>query len=168
MITIYIIAGLCLFLFVIFLIVGFTTKQEYLISRNIFIKAPIEQVWSAVTDIIRQIEWRKDIQKIEIKDNDNSNMVWVEIPHKGSPITQKVTTFDENRLFETTIVPSSIYQGSRKIDFSHSQAGTTLRLTESISIKNPLKRPLSKMAKKLEERMNIYQIDLKNYLEKED
>lgn len=156
---------LFLLLFIIFFIIGVSTKQKHEISRNVFIKAPIDQVWSAATDVIRQIEWRKDIQKIEIKDNDDVNMVWVEIPHDGDSVSYRVIRSKVNAYFDTVVVPSSIYLGSREINFTHSHAGTTIRVTESISVKNPLKRPFSKMAKKLEERANHYQNDLKSYLE---
>lgn len=165
MMILYTLVALFLLLFIIFFIIGISTKQKHSISRNIFIKAPIDEVWSAATDVIRQIEWRKDIQKIEIKDNDDANMVWVEIPNSGDSVSYRVTRSKVNTYFDTVIVPSSIYLGHREINFTHSRAGTTMRITESISVKNPLKRPFSKMATKLEERVSHYQNDLKSYLE---
>ena len=152
--------------FVIFLLVGILTQEEQSLSRNIFIKAPLDDVWELVTDIVRHIEWRDNLQKIEIKDNNEEQMVWVEIPKHGEPSSYKVVNLKVNTLFEAEIIPTSIYSGSIKIDFTSSRAGVTLRITETIAVKRILRRPFAKMWQKLEAHANQYQTNLKHYFEK--
>ena len=161
----YTLVLLLLLAIVLFLIIGISMKKEHRISRNVFIKAPLDQVWNAVTDIVRQIEWRTDLQKIELKESTDGCMVWAEISKSGSVSTQRVLNAQENKLFETEILPTSIYSGYSITEFSPSQAGTTLRITESLCVENPLKRPFARIVKKLELRANQYQKDLKHYLE---
>jgi hypothetical protein len=150
----------------IFLLVGILTQEKQSLSRNIFIKAPLDDVWEVVTDIVRHIKWRDNLQKIEIKDNNEEQMVWVEIPKQGEPSTYKVVNLKVNTLFEADIVPTSIYSGSIKVDFTSSRAGVTLRITETIAVKRILRRPFSKMWQKLEVHANQYQDNLKDYFEK--
>ncbi len=161
----YLVVAVILALFIIYWIIGLLMKKKYTISRNLFIKAPIDRVWETVTDIIRQIEWRKDLQKIEIKDDDGQNMVWMEIPKEGESILKKTIKKELNKIYEVEVVPTSIYTGSMKLEFSSSRAGTTLRITESIGVNNPLRRPFSKMSQKLEKHADQYQESLKSFLE---
>ena len=161
----YTLVLLLLLVIVLFLITGLSMKKEHRISRNIFIKAPLDQVWNAVTDVVRQIEWRTDLQKIELKESTDGCMVWAEISKTGSVSTQRVLNSQENKLFETETLPTSIYSGHSITEFSPSQAGTTLRITESLRVENPLKRPFARTIKKLELSANQYQEDLKHYLE---
>jgi len=139
--------------------------KEHKISRNVFIKAPLDDVWNTVTNVVRQIEWRTDLQKIELKDSVDDYLIWTEIPKEGNSVTQQMLALQEHKLFEKEIIPTSMYVGHSLIEFSSSQAGTTLRITESLGVDNPLKRPLAKISKKLEAGANQYQEDLKKYLE---
>lgn len=165
MTILYIIGGIFALAFLIFFVIGLSMKKEHKISRNIFIKSPLEKVWDTVTDTVRQIEWRSDLQKIELKESADGHLVWAEIPKAGAGTTQRVIRSQENKIFETETLLTSIYTGHSTAEFSRSQAGTTLRITASIRVDSPLKRPFSKMADKLESGTNLYQDDLKKYLE---
>ena len=166
MTTLLILVAVLLLPFLIFLLVGILTQEEQSLSRNIFIKAPLDDVWEVVTDIVRHIEWRGNLQKIEIKDSNEEQMVWVEIPKQGELSSYKVVNLKVNTLFEAEIIPTSIYSGAIKIDFTSSRAGVTLRITETIAVKRILRRPFSKMWQKLEVHANQYQDNLKQYFEK--
>jgi hypothetical protein len=155
-----------LVLFLVFFLVGVLTQAEQTLSRNIFLKAPLDEVWEIITDIVRHIEWRDNLQKIEIKDNDETQMVWVEIPKQGKPISYKVINLKIHKLFEAEMVPTSIYSGSMKIEFTSSRAGITLRITDTICVKSVLRRPFSKMSQELEQHANQYQDNLRRYFEK--
>lgn len=150
---------------ILFLIIALSMKKEYKISRNVFIKAPLGEVWNAVTDVVRQIEWRSNLQKIELKDSIEDCMVWAEISKTGAVNVQRVLSSQDNKRYEKELLPTSMYSGHSVIEFSPSQAGTTLRITESLRVENPLKRPFAKIANTLETHANQYQADLKAYLE---
>ena len=152
-----------LLLLIIFLSIAFSMKKDVLISRNIFIKASVDKVWNTVTNLIRQIEWRQDLQKVEIKDDDQSE-VWVEIFQNGDQISKRVVKSSKYKIFEVEILPKGGYSGNIKIEFTPSQAGTTLRITEYIIITNPLRRPFTNL-KKLEKRLDAYQNNLKQLLD---
>jgi hypothetical protein len=158
-------AALLLVIFLIFLLVGYLTQEEQSLSRNIFIKAPLDEIWMLVTDIVRHIEWRDNLQKIEIKDDNEEQMVWVEIPKKGQAISYKLIDLKHHSLFEAEVISKSIYTGSVKIDFTSSRAGVTLRITEKIAVKHILRRPFSNMWQKLESHANQYQDNLKRYFD---
>ena len=139
-------------------------KKDALVSRNIFIKASVDKVWNAITDTIRQIEWRQDLQKVEIK-GDAQSEIWVEIFQNGEKITKRMIKSTKHKLLEVEIIPESGYAGHIKIELTPSQAGTTLRITEHAIVTNPLKRPLTNIAKKLEKRLDAYQDNLKQLLD---
>ena len=156
--------GSLLLLSALFLIIAFSMKKDAHISRNIFIKAPIAKVWATVTDTLQQIKWRKDLQRVEIRD-DAQGGVWVEIFKNGEQIPKRLLKSTQHKLLEIEIIPERGYAGHIKIEFTPSQAGTTLRITEHGIVTNPLKRPFANISKKLEKRLDAYQDNLKRLLD---
>ena len=157
--------GLLILIFLLILLIGLSLSKEQSIYRDIFVKAPVADVWSRVADVARQTEWRKDLQKIKLNSSDSHTMSWTEIYKSGEEITYQTVKYKANHLFEAKIVASSSYSGTIRIEFNSSHIGTSLRMTESFGIKNPLKRPFVKVSKKLDAHVNEYQVNLKEYLD---
>ena len=165
MTILYTVAGILILLFLLVLLIGLSLAKEQSIYRDVFVKAPVGDVWSRVADVARQTEWRQDLQKIKLNSTDNHTMSWTEISKDGNEMTYQTLRYDVNRLFEAKITGSSAYSGTMRIEFNSSHIGTSLRMTESLGIKNPLKRPFVKISKKLEARVNEYQVNLKQHLD---
>lgn len=165
MTILYTVGAILILLFLLVWLIGLSLPKEQSIYRDVFVKAPVAEVWSRVADVARQTEWRQDLQKIRLNSTDSQSMSWTEIYKEGEERTYQTKKYEVNRLFEAEIVNPSSYTGSMRIEFSSSHVGTSLRMTESLGIKSSLKRPFTKISKKLEEHMSEYQSNLKQYLE---
>jgi len=165
MTILYTMGFVLILVFLVVLLIGLSLPKEKSIYRNIFVKAPVEDVWSRIADVARQTEWRQDLQKIRLNSTENHNMSWTEISKDGQEISYQTLKYDVNRLFEAERISPSAYSGTMRIEFTSSHIGTSLRMTESLGVKNPLKRPFAKISKKLESHVNEYQLNLKQYLD---
>lgn len=165
MTILYTLGGVLILVLLLLLFIGLSLAKEQSIYRNVFVKAPVADVWSRIADVARQTEWRQDLQKIKLNNPHDHNMSWTEISKDGEERTYQTLKYEVNRLFEAKISSSSPYSGTIRIEFSSSHIGTSLRIVESLGIKNPLKRPFMKISKKLEDHANEYQLNLKQHLE---
>jgi hypothetical protein len=165
MVSLYTMGGILILIVLLILLIGLSLPKEQSIYRNIFVKSTVDDVWSRVADVARQTEWRQDLQKIKLNSTDSNNMAWTEISKNGDEVSYQTTKYEVNRVFEAQLIAPSAYSGTIRIEFSSSHVGTSLRMTETLGIRNPLRRPFSKISKKLESHVNEYQLNLKQYLD---
>lgn len=165
MTILYTVGVILLLILLLILLIGLSLPKEHSIYRDVFVKAPVDEVWSRIADVVRQTEWRQDLQKIKLNNTNSSNVSWTEIYSEGEERTYQALKHEVNRLFEAEIIPPSSYTGRMRIEFSSSHVGTSLRITESLGIKNPFLRPFIKISKKLEKHVSEYQFHLKKHLD---
>jgi len=151
-------------LFIIWWLVGVMMPRDVEVTRKIFIKAPIEQVWAAMTDATGQIFWRSDLQRVEIKPAEEGKDIWVEVSNSGKRVMFKTLYLQEPLRFQLELTLSSSMCAYREGELVKNQSGTNLRIKEVNRVSNPLYRPLLRWRFNLDALLDQYQDDLKRYL----
>ncbi|MGV6808977.1 MAG: SRPBCC family protein [bacterium] len=164
MIYVYSVLGVLGGLFVLWWLVGVMMPRDVEVTRKIFIKAPIEQVWSAMTDATGQIFWRSDLQRVEIKPAEEGGDVWVEVSNVGKRVVFKTLYLKAPLKFQLELHLGSSMTAYREGELVKNQSGTNLRIKEVNRVSNPLYRPLVRWKFNLDKVLDQYQQDLKRYL----
>lgn len=164
MMYVYIFIGILAIIALSWLLIGLSLPRDRIVSRTVFIKAPIEKVWNTVTDVSGQIFWRSDLKRVEIKASEAGQDVWVEVPNTGKPITLKALKTRHQALFQVEILPNAYFKGYWEGEFIKNQSGTTLRIKETSRVDNPLFRPLVSLFFDPDKMVDRYQGDLKRHL----
>jgi hypothetical protein len=151
-------------LFIIWWLVGVMMPRDVEVTRKIFIKAPIEQVWAAMTDATGQIFWRSDLQRVEIKPAEEGKDVWVEVSNSGKRVMFKTLYLKEPLRFQLELTSGAAMSAYREGELVKNQSGTNLRIKEVNRVSNPLYRPLLRWRFNLDALLDQYQNDLKQYL----
>lgn len=151
-------------LFIIWWLVGVMMPRDVEVTRKIFIKAPIEQVWAAMTDATGQIFWRSDLQRVEIKPAEEGKDIWVEVSNSGKRVMFKTLYLQEPLRFQLELTLSASMCAYREGELVKNQSGTNLRIKEVNRVSNPLYRPLLRWRFNLDALLDQYQDDLKRYL----
>ncbi|HHC73787.1 MAG TPA: SRPBCC family protein [Thiothrix sp.] len=151
-------------LFVLWWLIGVMMPRDVEVTRKIFIKAPIEDVWAAMTDATGQISWRSDLQRVEIKSTEEGGDVWVEVSKVGKRVMFKTLYLKAPLAFQLELRLGSFMTAYREGELVKNQSGTNLRIKEVNRVSNPLYRPLVRWKFNLDKVLDQYQHDLKRYL----
>jgi hypothetical protein len=163
MIILYIIIGLVAFSLIMWVALGVTLPKDMVITRTVFVKAPIEQTWETITDLTRQTQWRSDLQKLEIKDSIEGLDVWTEILKSGEVLQLKTLISKPLNTLQLELRPNSVFKGFWEGQFIKNQSGTTLRIKETSRVANPLYRPYIKLFQNFDHLVERYHDDLKRH-----
>jgi len=151
-------AGIILVLFPFLL--GLMIPQHQQATRVELVRAPLETVWDAVSELSRQTEWRTDLKSVQLKDDDDG-MRWIEVPLRGSKITLRKMKEVEQKELLLQMERGSTVQGTRLAILSAVPGGTRITFTETSDLKNPMRRLFAQLGSKLDRRLNQYIHQLK-------
>ena len=140
---------------------GSSLPEERSISRSIFVNASPETVYDLAVDAKGQSSWRQDVSNITMSPDNKS---WVEHTKQGD-IKFEITDANPPHTFSLDL-QGRIFRGKWIGNFISSNSGTEVSLTETITIKNPFFRLLSKVMKFTEKFMDTYARELKTEAEK--
>lgn len=84
--TLWIAIGTGILLVLFPMLVGMMIAPLQQATRVELIRAPLDKVWYAVSELHRQTEWRDDLKSVQLKDDDDG-MRWIEKPARGSQTT---------------------------------------------------------------------------------
>nr|CAA6829153.1 MAG: Unknown protein [uncultured Thiotrichaceae bacterium] len=151
-------AGIILVLFPFLL--GLMIPQHQQATRVELVRAPLDTVWDAISELSRQTEWRTDLKSVQLKDDDDG-MRWIEVPLRGSKITLRKMKEVEKKELLLQMERGSTVQGTRLAILSAVPGGTRITFTETAELKNPIKRLFAQLGGKLDRRLNQYIHQLK-------
>lgn len=140
---------------------GSSLLAEHSISRSIFVNADPKTVYDLAMDAKGQSSWRQDVSDITMSPD---NKGWVEHTKQGD-IKFEIIDANPPHTFSLSIQGPS-FHGKWVGNFTPGNSGTEVSLTETITIKNPFFRLLSKMMKFTEKFMDTYARELKTEAEK--
>lgn len=140
---------------------GSSLPEEQSVSRSILIDALPETIYDLAIDAKGQSAWRRDISNITMKEDHQS---WVE--HKQQGDIEFVLTHQDRPQTFTLDFQGQGFQGKWTGSFVTINSGTEVSLTETVRIKNPFFRLLSKWMRFTEKFMDTYMDDLKIEAEK--
>ncbi len=134
-ILIYLVVVILLVLFI-----GLLLPNPRVTVKTVSIDAPINVVWEKITNHRDQVEWRNDLERVDIH---KSSGRWTEVPKVGPSITFEENKKVEPSLYEIQIVPLEGFGGYSVIELSELEQRTKLTIKESGVVSNPLRRILS-------------------------
>ncbi len=155
----WIVLGVLLALVVVVVVIGFALSPRQQVTRVELIKAPLADVWEALSNLPAQAYWRSDIKNVQMLDDDHG-LRWVEHPEHGRPLTIRKSKEKPNQelLLELS---NSAGQGSRHARLSGVPGGTRITFTEVLTTSSPLKRIKARMRGGLDRKLDGFIQQLK-------
>lgn len=144
------------------LVVGFLLPSQVTASRTAELKASPAVVFQTVTDVEKQISWRKDIKMVRAQPTKEA---WTEETIDGVLIDFKVRRKDPQTRFEIEFVSSQGFSGSWVGIFTASPNGTMVQITETIEIPNPIFRVILRIFNLTDKFIDAYLSQLKASVE---
>lgn len=134
-------------------------------SRDILIEAPVERVWGAMTDFLRQVEWRSDLRSVEMGSDPPGEERWCEQPRRGPANHFRVARVRRARMLEVERLPNGLCAGGWTATLERAAQSTHVTFTETILIERPMARVLARVWLHGGAALRRYPLDLKSHLE---
>ncbi len=153
---------ICLIASIIFILtgaIGYILEDPRKNVMTVKVSAPIQQVWDTITDPKNQVNWRSDLERVEMEDVNKK--VWTEYLTSGPNITFKEEEKIKHEKYRIKIIPRSGFSGYSTIRFKDKNSSTIIRFKEVSKVPNPYRRILSYIFYDPEQRMKTYIKDLK-------
>lgn len=156
----YILIVLAVVLIILF-VVGILLPDERTATSECFYNASPEKVYNVLINNA-DYGYRSDLEEVVIVEQNDGIEVWDEIARNGSVVRFKTTRKDPYSLYEFDIVKGNGFTGHWKGELKETSTGGTLFIsTETIRMKNPFLKVLSRLFFNPEKYMNTYQNDLR-------
>lgn len=107
-------------------------------AAKVRLSAPLERVWEVVTDLTRW-DWRRDLSRIEVSGESG----FIEVDRDGRETNFTITGWEPLALWEFSMENPNL-TGYCRVVFERDGEGTLLTLSESVSAKKLLMRPMVK------------------------
>lgn len=128
-------------------------------TRVELFKAPIGQVWSALSELQQQVHWRQDLQSMQMLDDD-AGLRWVERSPQGEAVSRKVKETPNKELWL-----EMQFTGGKKVTRQavlHSvPGGTRVTFTAIEETRQPLARIIARLRSKVEADLDLFVRQLK-------
>ncbi|HPE61673.1 MAG: SRPBCC family protein [Thiothrix sp.] len=157
-----VLVGILVLVFLLPFLIGLLIAPSQQATRVELVKAPLDEVWAALSDLSRQTEWRDDLKSMQLKDDDEG-MRWVELPvHGPRLVLRKIKEVPKKELV-VQLERGKTPRGKRQAVFTAVPGGTRVTFTETSEISNPLGRFRAHIGSKLDKRLNHYIAQLKKH-----
>ena len=138
--------------------IGLALPQDHVASRSVTVNRPIEEVWTAITDVQSHPSWRPSVSRVEVLNQEPRR--WREIGRDGTLTLQAVESRPPSR-FVSEIADQDLPFGGRWIyELKSTPAGTELTITEQGQVYNPVFRFVSRFIIGHTATMDTYLSDL--------
>lgn len=139
----WVIMGISLLFLLVPVMVGLLISPYQQVTRVELIKAPADEVWSALTDLPRQTQWRADLKSMQMIDDD-AGLRWVEQSAHGPAITLR--KIKETPLKELLLeMRQRGSKGTRQARLNAVPGGTRVTFTEMLETRPPWLRIKARM-----------------------
>ena len=143
----------------LWMLVGFALSARQQVTRVELIKAPLADVWEALSNLPAQAYWRSELKSVQMLDDDHG-LRWVEHPEKGSPITVRKVKEKPNQELLLEMV-NNAGQGTRHARLSGVPGGTRITFTEVLDTRSPFKRIKARKGGGLDKKLDKFIEQLK-------
>jgi hypothetical protein len=127
----------------LFVLWGFFLPATTEIRRQADLAAPLDRVFTLVTDVAGQSAWRSDVGSVAMAPD---GRVWVETAPDGSTISFQQTALEPGRLFAIAYQSSRGFEGVWEGRFEAlPNDGVRLSLMERVTIQSPITRALGRL-----------------------
>lgn len=136
-------------------LIGLMLSPYQRATRVELVKAPINDTWSALSDLSRQTEWRTDLKSVQLKDDDEG-MRWIESLAHGGKVTARKQKEVLNKEIVVQLSKGEQVIGTREAVLNAVPGGTRITFTETAVTKNPWQRLSMQIGSKLDKRLQAY------------
>ncbi|MEZ5536619.1 MAG: SRPBCC family protein [Thiolinea sp.] len=161
----WVLIGICILLVLIPFLLGMMIPAHQQATRVELIKAPLDKVWEAISELSRQTEWRTDLKSVQLKDDDDG-MRWIETPARGGKVTLRKVKEVEKKELLIQMERGSTVQGTRSAVLAAVPGGTRITFTQTSELKNPIGRLFAQLSSRLDKHLNHYIDQLKKAFDK--
>jgi hypothetical protein len=110
------------------------------LSRDVLINAPMERVWSVMTDYLRQVEWRSDLASVEMAASEPGREAWTERPRHGRAKACRIARKKPGCMLEIERLPHGLSSSRWTASLEKAAQATRLTLCETVLVTNPFAR----------------------------
>lgn len=143
---------------------GLLLPRRHVAATRVLVQRTPDEVWTAISDLPSQAEWRSDLEAAERLPDHEGREVWLQRTDHGE-WTLEFTAREAPRLLVTTVADSSQgFGGSWTYEIGTVDTGTVLTITETGFIDSPLFRFLARFVFGLHASQEIYLRDLVEHL----
>lgn len=152
-----VIAGILILLFII----GLLLPDERTATSECYYNASPEKVYNVLTNNT-DYGYRSDLKEIVIIEEKDGVEVWDEVAKNGSVIRFRTARKVPYSLYEFDIIKGNGFTGHWKAELKETSTGGTHYIsTETIRMKNPFLKVISRLFFNIEKFMQTYQNDLR-------
>lgn len=146
-------------LILIVVVIGALLPKDHTVTRSVRLRQPPAAIWQAITDYTKFPEWRHDVERVEPLPASDVKAGWVEYVKGAGRIPLAITeSVPEKRLVTHIADPNLPFGGDWIYEITPAADGTgsTLRITENGSVRNPIFRFVSRFIFGLSATMDNY------------
>ena len=146
---------------ILLVVIGFLTPKGHVVTKTIKLRQKPEVVWQAISDFQNQPSWRNELSKVERLPDRNGKEMWKEIYKNGDEMPLETTeSIPQQRLVRTIADPELPFNGVWEMKIKADGDGSSLSITESGEIPNPLFRGMFRIFFGYEDTIVHYETEL--------
>ncbi|HEY0672941.1 MAG TPA: SRPBCC family protein [Longimicrobiales bacterium] len=145
-------------------VVGMVLPREHVAAVQIRLDQPPQQVFDVISDVSGALQWRSDLQDVEILIADDRPLQWRETTDWGSVVMAVEEYQPPARLVTRIDDPDQPFGGRWIFDLSATNGSTLLTITERGEVYNPFFRFMSRFVFGHYRTLESYARDLAKHL----
>ncbi|QTR48528.1 SRPBCC family protein [Candidatus Thiothrix anitrata] len=146
--------GALVLLLLLALLIGILLPAREQVTRVELFKAPVAEVWEALSNLPGQAQWRSGLKSVQTLDDDEG-LRWVEQPQQGAASILRKTK--EIPLQELILeARQSGVLTTRQARLSNVPGGTRVTFTQTLQIAMPLRRLGNRMQGGVDNRLDNF------------
>ena len=137
-----------------FVLISFSLSPRQQVTRVELVKAPIADVWEALSNLPTQAYCSSGLKSIQMLDDD-AGLRWVEHPEHGSPVTVRKLKEKPQQELVLEMIGHGDY-GTRQVRFSNVPGGTRLTFTDVLETRSPFARVKARSGGGLDKKLDTF------------
>lgn len=155
------ILGVVLLIPCIVWIIGMTLPQSHTAEISRQFEATPEEIFTLITDVEHFPNWRTNVDRVEIINDDEKSFQWREYYTNEDPLSFRIVESHENSMLVTEIADENLpFGGSWTYKIQPEGKQTQLTIIENGDVYNPIFRFISKFVLEHEGTIKQYMTDL--------
>jgi hypothetical protein len=145
-------------------LIGMRLPKTHFAASRLRLEAARDEVWDAVVDVTAYPNWRPGLARVEAGPNLDGRPTWYEYCRPQIKVQLQFTVFEPKTRLVSRIVSDSLpIFGTWEYRFEEEDGKTTVTITESDKIYNPLLRFFSRLVFPHHAAMDMFLIALAHY-----
>lgn len=147
------------------LVLGWSLPKVHVAQKTVTFPYPRSLVWAKMRDLSGQVQWRPDVEKIEILNSTSGKEEWVEFPKQGAKLYFRTVAITEQERWEMETFDSPVLVHWTGILTDTKEGGTEVFFEEQATVSNPVFRIFAFLFIDLNKLIEEYSLNLQNALQ---